>query len=264
MQIWPGERYPLGATYDGNGTNFAIFSEVAESVELCLFDEWDLGTERRIRLTEVDAYVWHAYLPGVGPGQRYGYRVHGEYDPARGLRCNPAKLLLDPYAKAIDGDVQWDPALYDYDFDDPGAPSRTDSAPHLPKSVVVNPYFDWGNDRPPRVPYHHSVIYEAHVKGLTRRHPGIPEELRGTYAGIAHPTMIEYLTGLGVTALELMPVHQFVHDHRLADLGLRNYWGYNTIGFFAPYHGYAAMGVSASRCRSSARWSRRCTPRASR
>ncbi|MGA3540008.1 glycogen debranching protein GlgX [Micromonosporaceae bacterium DT194] len=242
MQIWPGERYPLGATYDGSGTNFAIFSEVAESVELCLFDEWDLGTERRIRLTEVDAYVWHAYLPGVGPGQRYGYRVHGPYDPARGLRCNPAKLLLDPYAKAIDGDVQWDRAVYDYDFDDPGTPSRTDSAPHLPKSVVVNPYFDWGNDRPPRVPYHHSVIYEAHVKGLTRRHPGIPEELRGTYAGIAHPVMIEYLAGLGVTALELMPVHQFVHDHRLADLGLRNYWGYNTIGFFAPYHGYAAMG----------------------
>jgi isoamylase len=242
VQVWPGQRYPLGATYDGTGTNFAIFSEVGESVELCLFDEWGLGNERRVTLQEVDAYVWHAYLPGIEPGQRYGFRVHGRYEPRNGLRCNPHKLLLDPYAKAVDGDVEWHPAVYDYDFDDPGRMSTTDSAPYLPKAVVVNPYFDWGNDRPPRIPYHESVIYEAHVRGLTRRHPDIPEELRGTYAGIAHPAIIEHLAKLGVTAIELMPVHQFVHDNRLVDLGLRNYWGYNTIGFFAPYQGYAAMG----------------------
>ncbi|WP_329103608.1 glycogen debranching protein GlgX [Micromonospora sp. NBC_01699] len=242
MQVWPGEPYPLGATYDGTGTNFAIFSEVAESVELCLFDEWDLGAERKVRLQEVDAYVWHAYLPGVQPGQRYGFRVHGPYDPAFGVRCNPNKLLLDPYAKAVDGEVTWDPAVYDYDLADPGRMSQTDSAPNMPKAVVVNPYFDWGNDKPPRTPYHHSLIYEAHVRGLTRRHPEVPEELRGTYAAIAHPAIVEHLTRLGVTAIELMPVHEFVHDHRLSDLGLRNYWGYNTIGFFAPHHGYSAMG----------------------
>jgi len=242
MQVWPGQRYPLGATYDGTGTNFAIFSEVAEAVELCLFDEWGLGNERRVSLQEVDAYVWHAYLPGIEPGQRYGYRVHGRFDPGAGLRCNPNKLLLDPYAKAIDGDVEWDPAVYDYDFDDPSRMSTADSAPYMPKAVVVNPYFDWGNDRPPRIPYHESVIYEAHVRGLTKRHPGVPEELRGTYAGIAHPAIVEHLKKMGITAIELMPVHQFVHDNRLVDLGLRNYWGYNTIGFFAPYHGYAAMG----------------------
>ncbi|MDG4826527.1 glycogen debranching protein GlgX [Asanoa sp. WMMD1127] len=242
MQVWPGQRYPLGATYDGTGTNFALFSEVAEGVELCLFDEWGLGNERRVTMQEVDAYVWHAYLPGVEPGQRYGYRVHGRFDPSAGLRCNPNKLLLDPYAKAIDDDVRWDPAVYDYDFDDPDRMSTTDSAPFVPKAVVVNPYFDWGNDRPPRIPYHESVIYEAHVRGLTRRHPGVPEELRGTYAGIGHPAIVEHLKTMGVTAIELMPVHQFVHDNRLVDLGMRNYWGYNTIGFFAPYHGYSAMG----------------------
>jgi isoamylase len=240
MQVWPGQRYPLGATYDGMGTNFAIFSEVAEAVDLCLFDA--SGTEQRIRLPEVDAFVWHAYLPGIEPGQRYGFRVHGPYDPARGLRCNANKLLLDPYAKAIDGDVRWDPAVYGYDFDDPERMSQTDSAPFMPKAVVVNPYFDWGNDRPPRVPYHHSVVYEAHVRGLTMRHPDVPEELRGTYSGIAHPAIVEHLKSLGVTALELLPVHHFVHDQRLVEADLSNYWGYNTVGFFAPYHGYAAMG----------------------
>jgi glycogen operon protein len=240
MQVWPGQRYPLGATYDGTGTNFAIFSQIAEAVELCLFDA--AGTERRVQLHEVDAFVWHAYLPGIEPGQRYGYRVHGPYDPARGLRCNPHKLLLDPYAKAIDGDVDWHESLYSYDFDDPDRVSESDSAAHMPKGVVVNPYFDWGSDRRPNIPYHHSVIYEAHVKGLTQRHPEVPEEMRGTYAGIGHPAVIEHLLSLGVTAIELMPVHHFVHDHRLADLGLRNYWGYNTVGFFAPYHGYSAMG----------------------
>ncbi|MEU7874032.1 glycogen debranching protein GlgX [Dactylosporangium sp. NPDC049140] len=237
MQVWPGNRYPLGATYDGQGTNFAIFSEVARSVELCLFD--DRNAEERIKLVEVDAFVWHAYLPGVEPGQRYGFRVDGPYDPARGLRCNANKLLLDPYAKAIDGDIAWDPAVYGYDFNDPESMSETDSAPFMPKAVVVNPYFDWGNDSAPRVPYHHTVVYEAHVRGLTMRHPDVPDELRGTYAGIGHPAIIEHLKRLGITALELLPVHHFVHDQRLVELGLSNYWGYNTIGFFAPYHGYA-------------------------
>jgi glycogen operon protein len=240
MWVWPGQRYPLGASYDGTGTNFAIFSEVAEGVELCLFAAD--GTESRHWLYEVDAFVWHAFVPGLEPGQRYGFRVHGPYDPTRGLRCNPNKLLLDPYAKAIDGDVRWDQALYGYDWEYPDRMSTSDSAPFLPKSVVVNPYFDWGNDRLPHVPYHHSIIYEAHVKGLTMRHPGIPEEVRGTYAGIAHPIMIDHLKRLGITAIELMPVHHFVHDDQLVDRRLSNYWGYNTVGFFAPYHGYAAMG----------------------
>ncbi|MEV4707386.1 glycogen debranching protein GlgX [Actinoplanes sp. NPDC049316] len=240
MQVWPGHRYPLGATYDGTGTNFAIFSEVAEAVELCLFDA--SGNERKVQLHEQDAFVWHAYLPGVEPGQRYGYRVYGPYDPSRGLRCNPHKLLLDPYARAVDSDIDWHPSLYAYDFDNPDHMSDLDSAPHMAKGVVVNPYFDWGNDRRPDIPYHHSVIYETHVKGLTERHPDVPKDMRGTYAAIGHPAVIEHLAKLGVTAVELMPVHQFVHDNRLADLGLRNYWGYNTLGFFAPYHGYSAMG----------------------
>jgi glycogen operon protein len=240
MQVWPGHRYPLGATYDGTGTNFAIFSEVAEAVELCLFDP--SGNERKVQLHEQDAFVWHAYLPGVEPGQRYGYRVYGPYEPSRGLRCNPHKLLLDPYARAVDADIEWHPALYAYDFDNPDEMSDLDSAPYMSKGVVVNPYFDWGNDRRPDVPYHHSVIYETHVKGLTERHPEVPKDMRGTYAAIGHPAIIEHLKGLGITAVELMPVHQFVHDNRLADLGLRNYWGYNTLGFFAPYHGYSAMG----------------------
>jgi isoamylase len=186
--------------------------------------------------------VWHAYLPGVEPGQRYGYRVYGPYDPSRGLRCNPHKLLLDPYARAIDGDINWHPSLYAYDFDNPDEMSDLDSAPYMAKGVVVNPYFDWGSDRRPDIPYHHSVIYETHVKGLTERHPEVPKDMRGTYAAIGHPAIIEHLKGLGVTAVELMPVHQFVHDNRLVDLGLKNYWGYNTLGFFAPYHGYSAMG----------------------
>jgi isoamylase len=240
MQVWPGHRYPLGATYDGTGTNFAIFSEVAEAVELCLFDP--SGNERKVQLHEQDAFVWHAYLPGVEPGQRYGYRVYGPYDPSRGLRCNPHKLLLDPYARAVDDDIKWHPALYAYDFDNPDEMSDLDSAAYMAKGVVVNPYFDWGNDRRPDIPYHHSVIYETHVKGLTERHPEVPKDMRGTYAAIGHPAIIEHLKSLGVTAVELMPVHQFVHDNRLVDLGLRNYWGYNTLGFFAPYHGYSAMG----------------------
>ncbi|SNY45623.1 glycogen debranching protein GlgX [Paractinoplanes atraurantiacus] len=239
MKIWPGNPYPLGATYDGGGTNFALFSEVAERVELCLFD--DDGVETRIDLPEREALVWHGYLPRVVPGQRYGYRVHGPYDPANGLRCNPNKLLLDPYAKAIDGRNDWNQALFSYNFGEPDSVNDQDSAPYSQKSVVINPFFDWGNDRPLRIPFHQTVIYEAHVKGMTQRHPDIPEDVRGTYSGLAHPAMIKYLQKLGVTAVELMPVHQFVHDSTLVDRGLTNYWGYNTIGFFAPHNGYASF-----------------------
>ncbi|MFF4406209.1 glycogen debranching protein GlgX [Streptomyces sp. NPDC001404] len=240
MQVWPGQAYPLGATYDGAGTNFAVFSEAAERVELCLLHED--GSETAVELRESDAFVWHAYLPGVMPGQRYGFRVHGPYEPGRGQRCNSAKLLLDPYAKAVSGAVDWGEAVYGYPFGRPDKRNDLDSAPHMMTSVVVNPYFDWGNDRPPRTDYHRTVIYEAHVKGLTMLHPALPEEIRGTYAGLAHPALIGHLTELGVTAIELMPVHQFVNDHRLVDAGLANYWGYNTIGFFAPHNAYASWG----------------------
>ncbi|RBP67132.1 glycogen operon protein [Brevibacterium sanguinis] len=240
MQVWPGTAYPLGATYDGSGTNFALFSEAAEAVELCLFD--DDGTETRIPVTESDAFVWHCYLPQVEPGQRYGYRVHGPYDPQQGLRCNPSKLLLDPYAKAIAGDIDWDQAMYSYEFGSPETRNDADSASHMMHGVVINPYFDWQGDRAPKTPYYQSVIYEAHVKGLTARHPEVPEEQRGTYAGVAHPAIIGHLQRLGVTAIELMPVHQFVHDDTLLQKCLRNYWGYNTIGFFAPHNDYSATG----------------------
>ncbi|MCX3062739.1 glycogen debranching protein GlgX [Streptomyces beihaiensis] len=240
MQVWPGRAFPLGASYDGAGTNFAVFSEAADRIELCLLH--DDGSETAVELRETDAFVRHAYLPGVMPGQRYGYRVHGPYDPARGLRCNSAKLLLDPYARAMSGRIDWDEAVYGYRFGAPQTRNDRDSAPHTMASVVVNPYFDWGDDRPPRTEYHETVLYEAHVKGLTMLHPGLPDELRGTYAALAHPAVIEHLTELGVTALELMPVHQFVDDHRLADAGLSNYWGYNTIGFFAPHNTYASWG----------------------
>jgi isoamylase len=240
MRPWPGHAYPLGATYDGAGTNFALFSEVAERVELCLFSA--RGKETRVTLTEVDGLVHHGYLPTVEPGQRYGFRVHGPYDPARGLRCNPSKLLVDPYSKALDGPVAWDEAVFGYPFGDPDGHSDTDSARFVPKSVVVNPFFDWGTDRSPRIPYHEAVIYEAHVRGLTVRHPEIPEALRGTYAGLAHPVMIDHLRGLGVTSVELMPVHEFLNDHHLQQKGLSNYWGYNTIAYLAPHHAYAAQG----------------------
>jgi glycogen operon protein len=241
MQIWPGNAYPLGATYDGTGVNFALFSEVADRVELCLID--DDGAETRIDLPEVDGFVWHGYVPGIQPGQRYGYRVHGPYDPANGHRCNPYKLLLDPYAKAIDGQADGDESLFSYHFDDPAKANTADSLGHTMLSVVVNPFFDWGQDRAPRHEYHESVIYEAHVKGLTKLHPEIPEDIQGTYAGIAHPVTIQHLKELGVTAIELMPVHQFVNDFTLRDKGLSNYWGYNTIGFLAPHNGYAAWGT---------------------
>ena len=237
---WPGVSYPLGSTYDGVGTNFAVYSEVADGVELCLSD--DDGSCERIALTEVDGFIWHGYLHGVRPGQRYGYRVHGPYDPPEGHRCNPAKLLLDPYAKAIDGSVRFGQPVFGYDFGDPDRPNDVDSAPFVPRSVVANPYFDWGNDRPPRTPYHQSVIYEAHVRGLTKLHPDVPDEQRGTYAGLAYPAVIDYLVDLGITAVELMPVHQFVSDGFLTERGLSNYWGYNTIGYFAPHNAYSSAG----------------------
>ncbi len=245
--VWPGNPYPLGASYDGAGTNFSLFSEIAEKVDLCLID--DAGAESRIPLDEVDGFVWHAYLPNITPGQRYGFRVYGPFDPAAGHRCDPSKLLLDPYGKAFHGDFTFDQALFSYDMKavhpdrddaDPGTPPMIDSLGHTMTSVVSNPFFDWGSDRAPLTPYHETVIYEAHVKGMTQTHPGIPEELRGTYAGLSHPVVVDYLKSLNVTALELMPVHQFMHDSRLLDLGLRNYWGYNTFGFFAPHNQYAA------------------------
>ncbi|HXA11964.1 MAG TPA: glycogen debranching protein GlgX [Mycobacterium sp.] len=244
--VWPGTPYPLGATYDGAGTNFSVFSEVAERVELCLIDK--AGTEERIPLDEVDGFVWHAYLPAITPGQRYGFRVDGPWDPAAGHRCDPSKLLLDPYGKAFDGDFKQGPQLFSYDMavaehDDSASGDRPmlDSLGHTMTSVVINPFFDWGSDRPPEHPYNETIIYEAHVKGMTRTHPGIPEELRGTYAGLSHPVVIDHLQSLNVTAIELMPVHQFMHDFRLLDLGLRNYWGYNTFGFFAPHNSYASI-----------------------
>jgi len=231
-EVWPGKAYPLGATYDGVGTNFAVFSEAAERVELCLFA--DDGTETRVVMPEVDGFIWHGFLPDVVPGQHYGYRVHGPYDPATGQRCNPNKLLIDPYAKAIDGEFRWDQSLFGYNFGDEDSRNDDDSAARMPKSVVINPYFDWGNDRPPQRAYADSVIYETHVKGLTQLHPDVPERDRGTYAGVAHPAIIDHLKSFGVTAVELMPVHHFANDSVLIDKGLSNYWGYNTIGFFAP------------------------------
>ena len=234
---WSGRPYPLGASPDGEGTNFALFSEVAEGVDLVLVD--DEGRHRTVPLTEADGFVWHGYLPGIGPGQRYGYRVHGPWDPSAGHRCNPAKLLLDPYATAVDGQIDNHPSLHERD---PHGPDPGDSAGHTMLGVVTDPAFDWGDDTRPGRRYADTVIYEAHVKGLTRTHPEVPPELRGTYAGLAHPAVVEHLTSLGVTAVELMPVHQFVQDGVLQGRGLANYWGYNTIGFFAPHNAYAASG----------------------
>jgi isoamylase len=241
VKVWPGKPYPLGAVWDSRGANFSLFSEVAQRVQLCLFDA--SGGETRLDLPERSAFCWHGYVPGVGPGQRYGFRVHGPWAPEQGHRCDPSKLLLDPYAKSVDGQVRWDEAVFSSDFDHPdGQPNRKDSAPYVPRSVVIDPRFDWENDRPPATPLHETVLYELHVKGFTVGHAGIPEELRGTYAGVAHPVAIEYLKQLGVTAVELMPVHQFVHAKRLVDRGLRNYWGYDSIGYLAPHNEYASAG----------------------
>jgi isoamylase len=246
-EIWPGAPFPLGPHWDGGGTNFAIFSENAERVELCLFDEED--NEKRVELTERTAFNWHGYLPGVGPGQRYGYRVHGPYDPEAGHRFNPNKLLIDPYAKSIDGRVRWNRANVLPYTPDPGAGDdgdlaidETDDAVAIPKSIVIDDTFHWEDDQPPRTPFDETVIYEAHVKGFTKLHPDVREDLRGTYAGLAAPAAISYLKDLGVTAVELLPVHQIADESFLPERGLTNYWGYSTIGYFAPHSAYAATG----------------------
>jgi glycogen operon protein len=244
-QVWPGHPFPLGPAWDGHGTNFSIFSENAERVELCLFDEDD--NEERIEVEQVTAFNWHVYLPEVTPGQRYGYRVHGPYDPANGHRFNPAKLLIDPYAKAIDGTIAWEEANThpyvptgeedaDLELDD------EDDAIAIPKSVVIDESFDWEGDRPPSIPFEETVIYEAHVKGFTMRMEEIPEELRGTYAGLASDQAIAYFKNLGVTAIELLPIHHIADESFLHEKGLKNYWGYASIGYFAPHSEYSASG----------------------
>src|SRR5438105_6292780 len=238
--VWPGTPYPLGATYDGAGTNFSVFSEPAERVELCLFDE--SGAQSCVDLPEMTGYIWHGYLPNAGPGQRYGYRVHGAWDPSAGLRCNPSKLLLDPYGKAVDGGVTWNEAVFPYYFNNENSKNEIDSAPFVPKSVIINPWFDWGHDRPPRRPWHETVIYETHVKGISKRHPQVPEGQRGTYAGLSSSAIVRHLKTLGITAVELLPVHQFIHDKSLVERGLRNYWGYNSIGYLAVHNAYSSGG----------------------
>ena len=248
MRPWPGHPHPLGATWDGEGTNFAVWSSGAEAAEVCLFDED--GTETRIALEESTYHIWHGYLPEIGPGQRYGFRVHGPYDPQQGLRYNPDKLLLDPYARAIDGALHPDGAIYGY-ADSPltGAADSRDSAPDVPRSVVVHDLFPWGYDHLPRVPWEDTVIYELHVRGFTARHPDIPEHLRGTYAGLSHPAAVGYLADLGVTAVELLPVQHFIPEPEVTRRGLTNYWGYNTIGYFAPHAGYSSAGSRGEQVR---------------
>lgn len=247
MNIFPGNPYPLGATFDGEGVNFALYAENATEVELCLFDQPKGAKEnQKIKLTERTHHVWHVYIPGLKAGQLYGYRVSGPYDPLNGHRFNNNKLLMDPYAKAIAGSIEWDNSLFGYDIGNPGEDlsfSETDSAPFLSKCVVIDPAFDWEGDQPLRIENHKTIIYEAHVRGLTKNHPDIPEAIRGTYAGIAHPVVIKHLKELGVTAIELMPVHHFIVDRHLKEKGLTNYWGYNTIAFFAPDTLYSSSGV---------------------
>ena len=238
MEVWPGRPCPLGATPGEGGTNFAVVSEIAEQVVLCLFDAG--GAETRLPLLGLDGGVWHGFVPGAGRGQRYGYRVTGPYDPARGLRCNPAKLLLDPYARATAGRLVWGDGVLGYPPGDPEGRSDLDSARSVPQSLVADPSFAWGGDRPPGTPLRDTIIYELHVKGFTQTRRDVPPQLRGTYAGLACPPVVEYLAGLGVTAVELLPVHQFATTGHLAGHGLANYWGYNTIGFFAPHDGYSA------------------------
>ncbi len=247
ITVYPGNPFPLGATWDGEGVNFALYAENAHGVDLCLFNTIDDYEESvKIRINEVSHHVWHVYVPDLKPGQLYGYRVYGPYEPQNGHRFNPNKLLIDPYAKAIAGTIQWHDSLFGYEMGHPEEDlsfSDVDSAPYIPKSVVVNHQFDWENDAPPNVPYHKTIIYETHVKGFTKLHPDIPEEIRGSYAALAHPVTINYLKELGITAVELMPVHHFVSDRLLQDKGLSNYWGYNTIGYFAPDVRYSSSGV---------------------
>ena len=247
MRVWPGRPYPLGATWDGTGVNFALFSEHATGVELCLFREQDDAVESfKVGLTERTDQVWHCYLPDVRPGQFYGYRVHGPYEPLRGYRFNPAKLLIDPYAKAITGAIKWSNDLFSYNVGgtkEDLEPDPDNSAGGVPKSVVIDSAFTWQDDAPLNIPYNKTIIYECHVKGMTMRHPDVPPELRGTYLGLCSDAMLEYFQSLGVTSLELLPIHQFVVDRHLAERGLTNYWGYNTIGFFAPDVRYATRGL---------------------
>ncbi|NEP87619.1 MAG: glycogen debranching protein GlgX [Okeania sp. SIO2C2] len=251
VPLWPGKPYPLGASWDGKGTNFAIFSENATSVELCLFDKQN--KETRLALTEVSNFVWHSYVPGIGPGQRYAFRVHGPYEPSQGHRFNPNKLLIDPYAKAIDGDILYGQEIFAYSWDDPEkdlACTLDDDAHLMPKSVVIDESFDWGNDKLLNIPNHETIIYEIHLRGFTKLHPDIPENLRGTYAGLAHPTAIAYLQSLGITAVELMPVHHFIrYPGHLVDKELSNYWGYDSINYFAPYSGYSSSGKAGEQVR---------------
>lgn len=240
LKLYPGSPFPLGAIWDGKGVNFALYAENATQVELCLFDEETMRESERVKIFERSNHIWHVYIPGLRPGQLYGYRVHGPYEPQNGHRFNPNKLLIDPYAKAITGTIHWHDSLFGYKVGDPEEDlsfSEDDSAPFIPKCVVIDGRFNWGNDRAPKIPYHLSTIYEMHVKGFTQMNPGIPPEIRGTYSGIAHPASIEYLKKLGVTAVELMPVHYFLNEHFLEEKGLTDYWGYNTIGFFCA--GYA-------------------------
>jgi len=248
LTIYPGSPSPLGATWDGEGVNFALFSQFASGVELCLFDAAsDIEPTATIPIKERSHYVWHIYIPRLKAGQLYGYRVHGKYEPHNGFRFNPNKLLIDPYAKAIAGTIQWHDSLFGYKVDSPDQDlsfSEMDSAPYIPKSVVIDSSFDWENDRAPKIPYHNTIIYEAHVKGFTVLHPEIPEEIRGTYAALGHPVVIEYLQKLGITAIELMPVHHYVIDRHLVQNKLSNYWGYNTIGFFAPDVRYSSSGAT--------------------
>jgi isoamylase len=246
LKILPGNSYPLGATWDGYGVNFAIFSENATEVELCLFDGTESTPADCFKFTELNNQIWHIYIHGLQPGQLYGYRIYGPFDPMNGHRFNPNKLLLDPYAKAISGTIEWSDALFGYEIGHPDKDmsyNELDSAPFIPKSVVVNTDFDWENDKSPKISYRNLVIYEAHVKGLTKLHPEIPEEIRGSYAAIGHPVTINYLKKLGISAVELMPVHHFVSDRHLQEIGLTNYWGYNTIGFFAPDVRYSSSGT---------------------
>ena len=252
MDVWPGIPFPLGPTWDGRGTNFALFSENAERVELCLFDAED--RETRIEMTEHTAFNWHCYIPGVGPGQRYGYRVHGAYDPATGHRFNPSKLLIDPYAKAIEGPIQWDranvlPYVPSADEDADLEVDHEDDAQAIPKCVVIDPAFDWEDDRPPAHPWSETVIYEAHVKGLTKLHPDVREDLRGTYAGLASEPALEYFNRLGVTAVEILPIHHIADESFLHERGLTNYWGYSSIGYLAPHALYAATGTHGEQVR---------------
>ena len=248
MRVWPGRSYPLGASWDGSGTNFAIYSENAAKVELCLFDSADAEKESStVALPESTDMVWHGYLPDVLPGQVYGYRVHGPYEPVQGHRFNPHKVLLDPYAKAIAREVKWADEMWGYTLNDPAADlsfDDRDDARYAPLATVIDEAFTWGDDRAPRTPWNKTIIYELHVKGFTKLHPDVPEKQRGTYAGLSSEAAIDYLKGLGVTAIELLPVHEHVDDRHLVDKGLRNYWGYNTLGFFAPENQYASTPAS--------------------